>query len=377
MRRRWVVGGLAVVSVAAAMTAWVIGEEPEGGKSTPAMVGTDRGPVTVSVAATGSLQAATTRSLAFTVAGTVDSVAVKAGTKVKAGTVLAALETTNAATAVNEAQTSLASAETQLTAAEAAADSATRTTAPTRAPSTTPATPVPATIGPVAAGLGGAALGGAGQPVTGTNRAAAVDAVLTAQQRVNRATITLAEAKLALAGATIKAPIDGTVMSVEGVVGNQVRQGTTFVTLADTDQMQITANFPEADAGALAVGQPATVTLADRVGQEFPAKVAQVDPVGTSDGTLVTYGVLLSFTAVPSGLLVGQTAAVEVTTGEVADALRVPSTAVHEAGDGAGSVLVRSGTMQAQRSVQVGLRGDQYTEITGGLTAGELVVRAW
>jgi HlyD family secretion protein len=258
---------------------------------------------------------------------------------VKAGAVLAAVDNADATTAVDDAQDNLDSAQGQLGAAKTAATAA--------------------------AGQEQAAAAGPNQN-TGT------DTIFTAQERVNQAEVALAEAKEALAGTTITAPIAGTVMSVSGQVGSQVNQGSAFVTLADTYAMRIAADFPEADAGSLAVGQTATVTLPDRVGEEFEAKVVQVDPVGTSDGTLVTYGVLLAFSTTPADLLVGQTASVEVRTGSVASTLRVPSTAVHDE-----AVLVGGGTTPAQRTVEVGLRGDQYTQIKSGLTKGELVVRSW
>ena len=60
---------------------------------------------------------------------------------------------------------------------------------------------------------------------------------------------------------------------------------------------------------------------------------------------------------VAQDLLVGQTAAVRVTTGSAGDVLRVPSTAVHDIAGDTGTVL-RDGV---QVKVGVGLRGDQYT----------------
>jgi RND family efflux transporter MFP subunit len=349
VRKRWLVLGLVVVAGGAGTAVWL--NSGDGKTKTPAVstVAAGTGAVTVGVAATGTLEASNTRSLSFTVDGTVATVKVRAGTVVAENAVLASVDDDDAATAVDDAQDSLDTAEDQLTAAKTAA--ATAATTVRTAASGTP--------------------GGGGSTSSGT------DAIFTAQERVNQAEVTLAEAEDALAGTKIKAPIAGSIMSVAGKVGNQVTAGSTFVTLADTDAMRVSADFPEADAGALAVGQPATVTLADRVGQEFAAKVAQVDAVGTSDGTLVTYGVLLSFTKAPADLLVGQSASVEVTTGQVAKALRVPSTAVHDIADGSGAVLVRTGAGSAQRMVEVGLRGDQYTEIKSGLTAGELVVRSW
>jgi RND family efflux transporter MFP subunit len=346
MRRKWMAGGLAVVAAGAGVTTWVLDRGE--GRSTKAVVATvaaDTGAVVAAVAATGSVQPADTRPLSFAVDGTVETVQVRPGARVAKGAVLATVDDTAAMAAVVDAEDTLADARAQLVAASAGVRAA-----GTQA------------VGAQVAGLQATAA----QPV-------GADAIFAAKERVNQAKTGLAETRDALAGTAIKAPMAGTVMAVAGTVGSDAGKGAAFVTLADT-RMEVSASFPEADAGSLAVGQAATVTLADRVGEEFPAKVVQVDPLGVSDGTLVTYGVLLSFTQQPADLLSGQSAAVEVTTGSVASALRVPSTAVHDAGTGKGIVRTADG-----RSVPVGvgLRGDPYTQITSGLTEGEAVVRSW
>jgi RND family efflux transporter MFP subunit len=196
--------------------------------------------------------------------------------------------------------------------------------------------------------------------------------VLRAQQQVSSADLALDQARDALAGTTIKAPVAGTVLSVAGAVGASVTSGGTFVTLADPAGMQVKASVPEADAGRLEVGQAATVTLPDRPGTPLDATVVQVDPVGTSDGTLVLFGARLAFAKAPTDLLVGQTAAVRVTIATRPDALRVPSTAVRADG----SVLVRTPGGDRPTQVEVGLRGDAYTEITAGLIDGQEIVTA-
>ena len=199
--------------------------------------------------------------------------------------------------------------------------------------------------------------------------------MLSAQQRVVSANTTLENAEDALEGATITAPIAGRILTVGGKVGSQVNSGSTFITLAGTSNMQIDAQFPEADADHLKVGQPAAVTLADQDGKTFKATVAEVDPTGTSDGTMVRYGVQLAFdtNGQPANLLVGQSATVAVTTGSKADVLRVPTSAVHNVA-GTGGTVLKGG---AQVQVGIGLRGDQYTEITSGLNEGDEVVRSW
>ncbi|GLY06757.1 HlyD family efflux transporter periplasmic adaptor subunit [Actinoplanes sp. NBRC 101535] len=358
--RHW--RGIGVVIVALGAVAggitWALADEETAAPATVVIAAVDRGEVTLDVATTGTVQPATTRNLTFAVSGTVDAVDVRPGNTVDKGDTLAAIEDTDAVTAVSDAEEKLADARDRLTQARLSAakttknaDSCVRVTA---RPAIS-AAPTPCVT--------------QGYPDTGA------DQVLTAEQAVNNAERAVDRAEDALDGTVITAPIAGTVLAVAGGVGDQAEAGTTFVSLAGTATMQVEADFPEADAGALTSGQTATVTLADAAG--LTATVVQVDPVGTSDGTLVRYGVVLAFTDAPADLLIGQSAQVRVRTGQADDVLRVPSTAVHDISDGAGTVLLRSGTTSEERSVTVGLRGDQYTEITGGLDEGAQVVRSW
>jgi HlyD family secretion protein len=444
-RRRWalVVAAVGVVALAAygvvhALTAGA-SEKP----AAPALATVGRGAVSTQVATTGTVQPAQIRSLSFAVAGTVESVAVTAGSTVTPGQGLARVDDTDAAAAVDSEQNALATAEDALDQARANVDKGTTSACtgvdvpaaypspsatpsasasprptPTRSASPTASHPSPtrsssptrtgsAPGGTRSAPAGGGAAGGTPSNPCGTassrggqsggqsgptsgqsggqtsgsggsgQNSASGDPIYSAQERVNQARVTLENAEQALDGATITASIAGRILAVSGKVGSQVSAGATFVTLADVYDMQISADFPESDADHLAVEQKAVVTLADRPGAGFRATVVQVDPTGTSDGTLVRYGVLLSFDDGPKDLLVGQSAAVRVTTGAASNVLRVPSTAVHGVAGATGTVRLVTGAGTTAVQAGVGLRGDQYTQITSGLAEGDRVVRSW
>jgi HlyD family secretion protein len=164
------------------------------------------------------------------------------------------------------------------------------------------------------------------------------------------------------------------VLSVAGPVGTRVSAGARFIELAVVDGMQVTATFPEADAGQIAVGQAATVTPAGRSGTELAAEVVQLDPVGTSDGQVVRFGVRLALDDAPDDLLIGQSAAVRIRIATVADVLRVPAGAVEVRPDGSGTVLLAGAA--EPRDVVVGVRGDQFVEIRSGLAEGDLLLAA-
>ncbi|WP_433795182.1 efflux RND transporter periplasmic adaptor subunit [Actinoplanes sp. CA-252034] len=363
----------AVIVVGGAVAGGVIGALSRDGGDKPAAIVVavvDRGAVTLDVATTGAVEPATTRSLGFSVAGSVESVLVRPGNRVSKGQKLAVLDDTGAADDLSDARSSLTEARARLGEATTVAARAT-------ASATACARPGQTVVPAGAAGIRGAiAARAAGPCATRGYPDAGGDQVLTAQQQVNRAARAVEAAQRALDGTVVTAPIAGTVVAVEGKVGDRVRSGATFISLADTYAMQVRADFPEADAGALVPGQTATVSLADSE-DLYTAEVAQVDPAGTSDGTLVRFGVVLAFADAPDGLLVGQSAQIKVRTGEATDVLRVPSTAVHDVSGGSGTVLLHVANRSEERVVTVGLRGDRYTEITGGLEQGDQVVRSW
>ncbi len=429
LRTGWLIGaGAAVVLALGSAGAYKLTGGAQHTSAPPAMTRVQRGTVTTAVAATGTLQPARERSLTFSVDGTVTEVRVRVGDQVAAGQVLARVDDTTAKDRVDSAQDALDAAQQALDQAQtasasptnpadgdtgclaavayvtAATPTSTQSPSPSRSATTAPpaphGSPTPSTSHGTQTGVpgggsrpgGGCPTGGSSGPRTGAG-GAGTDRVLAAQQQVNSAELRLAQAQQDLAGTTITAPIAGKVLSVAGAVGSRATAvGAAFIVLGDVAEMQVKADFPEADASGLKVGQRATVTLADRPGQSLPAKVTQVDPIGTVDGQMVRFGALLAFDQVPDGLLSGQSAGVRVETQSVSDVLYVPAGAVRvdgvgssaesggsgqSGGSGTGTVLFRVGDSTEERQVQIGLRGDQYTEIRSGLAEGDEVVSSW
>jgi multidrug efflux pump subunit AcrA (membrane-fusion protein) len=193
---------------------------------------------------------------------------------------------------------------------------------------------------------------------------------------VTNAELALGSAQRRLDETVIRAPIAGRVLSVAGKVGSAVTPGGTgFIVLADVAGLSVRAGFSEADVGRLTVGQVASITLPDRV-EPVVGAVSRIDPAGTVSDRLVRYGALIAFDAAPSGVLLGQSAIVTVTTASAADVLYVPTAAVAgtSGGTGTGTVTVRAGGRERSRTVQVGLSGERYTEIVSGLAEGDEVV---
>ena len=403
-RRRLLAGGIAALA-AAGLAAGVAtlahaGRQPAAGPATT-LTAVQRGRVTVDVAAAGTVQAAQTRGLSFGLAGSVTQLQVKPGDLVTVGEVLARIDDSAATTAVDGAQTALTSAQDNLTKVQATATAtaaATPTPARTCAPSAAPTSHAPSSSpssrpgsspGPSpspshtpsparstaacptqAAGGGGAAGGGA----AGGGGGGGGDPLFGAQQQVNNAQLALWQAQQRLAGTVLAAPIGGKVLAVNGSVGTTETPGSTaFIVLGSVTDIQVRAQFSEADVAAIAIGQAATVTLPNHA-EKLTGRVSQIDPAGTASGQLVRYGVLVAFDKPPTELLYGQSANVTVTTAGIDDALYLPSVAVTGVSAGSGTVTVRSSGRDERRTVRVGLRGDQYTQIVSGLSQGDQVV---
>jgi multidrug efflux pump subunit AcrA (membrane-fusion protein) len=351
-----VVLGAVIVAAAGALVAVLLnGHTAATATSSAATATVRRGTVEQTVSAAGTVQAASTRGLSFGTSGTVTVLGVKAGDAVTAGQVLAKIDDSDAQDAVDSAQTAVDSAETALARAKASAS----------ASASAAGNASPAAGGNRAGGGGGGGSGGGG----GT------DSLMSAQQQLNNAELALSQAKQALAGTVITAPVAGRVLAVNGSVGGTETPGSTpFLSLGGASDTAVSASFTETDIAHLTVGQAAAITLPDKGTQSYTGRVSQVSPVGTASGTLVRYTVLVAFDQPPADLLYGQSANVAVTTASVSGVLYLPSTAVTGTGNDTGTVTVRTGGGEQRHTVHIGLRSDRYTEIRSGLDEGQTVV---
>ncbi|MBN1304518.1 MAG: efflux RND transporter periplasmic adaptor subunit [Anaerolineales bacterium] len=109
-----------------------------------------------------------------------------------------------------------------------------------------------------------------------------------AEARVAEAQAVLASAQASLAQATMQAPFDGTIVSIEVQPGEMVQPGQVVILLANLENLQIeTTDLSELNIAQVRVGQDATVYI-EALDQEFPGSVTQIAPRATEkSGDLV------------------------------------------------------------------------------------------
>jgi HlyD family secretion protein len=197
------------------------------------------------------------------------------------------------------------------------------------------------------------------------------------QNKVATAQSALDTAKENLDGATMKAPFDGTILSVAGQVGDSVGTST-FITIADFSHPQVQFAIDETDMDKVVIGEDAQVVFDSLPNQTFTGKVVQINPsLVTSNNVQTVQGLIqldLSKMKDLPLLLQGMTGTVTLVRAQANNVLIVPAQALRDLGDGSYGVFVVGPNNQLKLTiVQTGLQDLTNVEIKSGLTAGEAV----
>lgn len=229
----------------------------------------------------------------------------------------------------------------------------------------------------------------------------------TAVQALKAATaqLSLSEAQAArdrtnLSYTQIRSPVSGVVVSRQIDVGQTVAASfqapVLFQIAQDLARMQINSSFAEADIGNIRAGQVANFTVDAFPGRQFSGKVRQVRLNPTTQQNVVTYNVVIDVSNPEQMLLPGMTAYVGVITAEKSDVLKVPNAALRfrpengerpkkdsaqkkglplQAGTLRGSVHVLEAGKLRQIPLLLGASDGKFSEVVQGeLKVGDAVV---
>ena len=283
----------------------------------------------------------------------------------------------NALAQVQVAQAAVSTAQNNLATASAALDallahqSTTSTTTPATAGSGSGGSGAPST-----AGTGTSSSASSATSSNGKSSSPSSQDLIAYQKAVDADQAAVTQAQQAVAQATIVSPISGKVIAVNMAVGDTVTSASTTSTIIvkGAGGYEVTTDVSVDKITDVAVGQSAVV-LPDGSNQKLAGKVVSISGQPDSSSSSTAYRVVVGLDNPAAKLNNGATGTVEIVTGTAKTALAVPTSAVTTSGTRHTVQVVSDGAIK-RVSVKVGVTGDRWIEITGGLTEGQQVVLA-
>jgi HlyD family secretion protein len=187
-----------------------------------------------------------------------------------------------------------------------------------------------------------------------------------------------------LANATIRAPIQATVLTRDVEIGSPVSSilnlganATLVMTLGDIHQVFVRGKVDEADIGHVRLGQPARIRVETFRDKVFNGRVTQISPMGVEKDNVTNFEVRVSIDNPGQALKANMTANAEIILDEHAGALILPEAAVtYDAQKNAFVDLAEPGAKDGRKRtpIKVGIGDGTKVEILEGLKEGETVI---
>ena len=407
---------LAVLLVVAGIGAWfALRDAAPSQASTARTTRVTRGAVTATISGTGNVASSTSANVNFSGSGTLTSVRVKAGVKVAKNAELARIDPTDAQQQLASAKASLAQVQAdydttmagvtsvqatkdrlQVQAAQLKVDSAGSQLDDAVDKSGSDSDAADQARQQLAEARNDLAQAKASRAENAARPTAAERAKARADLLAAKNSVTAAQQDVDRT--VLRAPFEGTVLSVNAAVGDSVSGGSSssssssssgsagtgsttgsssttssgFITMANLTTLEVSANVAEADIGSVALGQTASVTLSAS-STTVTGRVSEIAEQGTTSNNVVQYPITVTLDEAPAGVRLGASASVTVTTGSKQDVLTLPSSAITTLGRRS-TVTVLADGVQRVAAVETGLVGNATTEITSGITENTEVV---
>jgi HlyD family secretion protein len=300
MKLRTVVVALVVIAAAAGSYAVYhqrIARAPEAKYRTETV---EKGTVSETVTATGTISAVTTVQVGSQVSGIISRIYVDFNSPVKKGQLLAELDPTPFKLQVQQRMADLQQAQVQMRNAEVQFNRSERLLSERLV------------------------------PTADFDSAKANYEAMKAQ--VDQATAALESSQTNLSYTNIYSPIDGVVVARQYDIGQTVAasfQAPTLFTIAeDLTKMQVQADVDQSDISRVSTGQTARFTVDAYPEETFVGAISQIRLNATQNQNVITYPVIIDVPNPDGKLRPKMTADVTVEVAKIADTLRVPNAAL-------------------------------------------------
>ncbi|HKY53758.1 MAG TPA: efflux RND transporter periplasmic adaptor subunit [Anaerolineales bacterium] len=191
--------------------------------------------------------------------------------------------------------------------------------------------------------------------------------VLAAQARVDAAQATLNLAR-------ITAPFAGTVTESHSLPGDQVGAGATAFRLDNLSSLFVDVEVSEVDINSVSLNQPATLSFDAILDKDYHGKVVQVAKAGNDVNGVVSFTVTVELTDADEQVKPGMTAAVNITVDEMQDVVLVPNRAVRLV-DGSRVVYLLVDNQPVKTEISLGPSSDTMSVLASGdVNEGDVMI---
>ncbi len=151
-----------------------------------------------------------------------------------------------------------------------------------------------------------------------------------AEIELQRTLVDLEEAHANLQKAQVTAPISGTIIQLDAVVGQQLAAGSVVAILADLNALELPVQVAEVDIAEIEIGQVAEITIDALLSRSFTGEVMRIAPVSGGTSDVINYTVTIRLTDEDlRGVRPDMTAVAEFVNSELTGGWLVPTTALN------------------------------------------------
>jgi HlyD family secretion protein len=189
----------------------------------------------------------------------------------------------------------------------------------------------------------------------------------TAEQQVLRQQSVAGELKKRVDGLTIRAPFDGMVASVAAQDRDAIGANQPVLTVVNLSSLELEIGLPEEYANETAIGTPAVISF---LGREYPGRVTAISPEVVNSLVVAT----VAFDGEqPQGLKQNQRLTTRLEFEAKRNVVKVARGAFLDA-DGGRAAYVVDGKMATRREIRTGASSVGEIEILNGLNEGDRIV---
>lgn len=208
--------------------------------------------------------------------------------------------------------------------------------------------------------------------------------IIQAKAKIHTAQLEVKNMSQSLSYTKIKAPMDGTVISLPVSVGQTLAASLdtpVIAQIAQLNKMKIKVEISEGDIYQVQPGQQAIFTISGNPDRYYSAVVKTVYPasINTADNSKGSssnsYHAILEVSSVDQNFRVDMTAIVTIITGQKENVLTISNTAINKENHKTFVTVLGKNNQPIKREVTIGFSNGILSEVVSGLQEGETVLK--